>query len=337
MMKKILFYLMLFTSSAIAQNQVELLVLLHDGKLNLVPQYGFGKIEKTTELKTLDDKFITDAIKQYKNRDSASIVYSITGWGNFLQGNFKVAMKRFNQAWLLDSSKASPYFGFSSILSIIKDNPDKFFETWELKIKGVDDPEKYYKIGLQKDINNKEEIFTLPFSFSIYDALGKNDLVLLSCNRLLELSPNDTVALQQRGHYYTNIKNWDKALIDLKSAIQYGNEHAYTFNDLGFVYEQLGDFKNATISYDKSSQLEPKFVNPIYNNALLQLRQGQYQVALDYIEKCLLIKDEVGQFYKTKGEILLKLNKKDEGKKALKKAKKLGDKDAEKIIEENKL
>ena len=54
------------------------------------------------------------------------------------------------------------------------------------------------------------------------------------------------------------------------------------------------------------------------------------------IEKCLAIKNDIAEFHKVKGEVLLKMNKKDDAMISLKKAKSMGDKEASRIIKENK-
>lgn len=316
-----------------AQNKEELLLLQHDGKINLVPRYGYGYIEKSQELKSLDDKFIRDAIIQFSSKDSACKVYSKIGWQYFYKGDILTAMERFNQAWLLDSTNALEYFGFSAILEIIKDKPDDYYKSSTIKIKEVQDPQMYYNIGKQMDINNKYEFFSLCYTSTGYEVYGKIDKALESCNRLIELNPENKLAFKQRGHIYIVKKEWEKGLNDLNLYKEDANKNEYTLNDMGFAYESLGDNSNASIFYDKSSKVNPKYLNPIYNNALLQLKTGQFQLALYYIDRCIAIKDDVGQFYKTKGEILIKLNDKEKGLKFLKKAKKLGDKDAEKIIE----
>jgi tetratricopeptide (TPR) repeat protein len=165
---------------------------------------------------------------------------------------------------------------------------------------------------------------------------GKSNEALESCNRLIKIHPNDTNGLLQRAHLYSMKNDWENSLIDLNKAKLYKKDKEYLFNDIGYAYQSLKNFENAKLYYDKSSLENSEFLNPIYNNALLHLKIEKYLLALDYIHKCFIIKDNVPQFHKTKGEILIKLQRKEEGIVYLKKAKKMGDKDAKKIIKENK-
>jgi tetratricopeptide (TPR) repeat protein len=335
-MKRILIFFLFISANGFAQNAAELLILQHDGKLNLAARYGNGLIEKTDEDKAIDAKFINDEIKQFGSKDSASIVLSKLGYYYFCKGDISTAMKRFNQAWLMDTTNALEYFGFSSVLKVIKCNPSNYFETWLTKIETIEEPQKYYDIGLRKDISHKYEKIALFSTAAGFETYGKLNYAIESCNKLLELNTIDTLVFHQRGHLYTVSREWNKAIDDLLKAFPHGNNNCNALNDLGFAYDQIDDYKNASFCYDKASLINPNFLNPIYNNSILKLKIGEYQSALEYIEKCIKIRDDVGDFYRTKGLILIKLNLKDEGIKNLKKAKKLGDKEAEKIIEENK-
>lgn len=297
--------------------------------------FGGNNIAKTIDLIEADKKLIDNVIKQFGNEDSASKIYNLYAWEEFYKGNIKTAMRRFNQAWLLDSNNASAYFGFSAVLEVIKDNPDGYFET-SIKIKEVEDPKKFYQIGIKKDENNKYELISLVFTSTGFETYGKTDLAIKASNKLLELTPNDTTALRQRGRLYSKKGEWEKAIVDFQLAYQNGSENTYLFNDLGYAYQENGDFENAFKFYEKSTSKDPTFLNPLYNSSLLSLKLLQFDKALEYIDKCISIKNDVGQFYKTKGEILIKLNKKKEGMICLKKAKKLGDKNAAQILKENK-
>ena len=259
-MKKIVLYFLVCTSSLFAQTKEELEILLKDhGKINLVPMYGGKNIEKTNELKEYDRKFIEDQIRQFGSKDSACKHYNITAWKYFNEGYLRTAMRRFNQSWLLDTNNATEYFGFSAVLEVVKDNPDNYFETDESKIKSIEDPKKYYEIGLQKDKDNINEIYYLKCTSTGFETYNKLDLAMRSCNRLAELTPEDTFALHQRGHLYALKKDWEKSISDLELAIQYGSDDAYLFNDLGYSYQEKGDYENASKYYKNLLMPTPPF------------------------------------------------------------------------------
>ena len=78
----------------------------------------YGRIKKCPEQLVLDQEFLTACDKQYKTRQEAAVAQVVFGWKYFYTNQLDVAMKRFNQAWLLDSTNADVYLGFGNILGL---------------------------------------------------------------------------------------------------------------------------------------------------------------------------------------------------------------------------
>ena len=75
----------------------------------------YGKQHKCAAQLAADQEFLALSDKQYASRKLASEHYTQVGWGLFYDKQFDTAMKRFNQAWLLDSTNAQPHWGFASV------------------------------------------------------------------------------------------------------------------------------------------------------------------------------------------------------------------------------
>lgn len=83
--------------------------------INLLPMYG--NAVKCPEQLELDKRFIEAADKDFGgDRKKATEDQIARAWGYYEQRDEKTAMKRFNQAWLLDSTNADVYWGFGSLL-----------------------------------------------------------------------------------------------------------------------------------------------------------------------------------------------------------------------------
>jgi len=83
---------------------------------NLLPMYGGGNVVKTPLKLQADKKFIDSLIKIAGSREKASVGVN-NGAKEWLEkGDLDTAMKRFNQAWLLDPNNPEPYKGFAEIL-----------------------------------------------------------------------------------------------------------------------------------------------------------------------------------------------------------------------------
>jgi len=81
---------------------------------NNLPRYG--NVKKNQKYIDADNKFIDEVIKQFGSRREAAKNSVGYGWDYFQRGDITNAMKRFNQAWLLDSTLNDTYWGFGAIM-----------------------------------------------------------------------------------------------------------------------------------------------------------------------------------------------------------------------------
>ena len=81
---------------------------------NLLPM--FGGFKKCDEQIKIDNDFVADCDRYFKNRNEATRHHIDRGWEYFYKNDLDTAMIRFNQAWLLDSTNADVYWGFGNIL-----------------------------------------------------------------------------------------------------------------------------------------------------------------------------------------------------------------------------
>ncbi len=82
--------------------------------LSLLPKYG--EKEKTKNQKLADEQFINDFLKEGITREEASEGIVSGAWEWYYQGDLETAMKRFNQAWLMNSNNPEVYIGFGTIV-----------------------------------------------------------------------------------------------------------------------------------------------------------------------------------------------------------------------------
>ena len=87
--------------------------VVRDGDINLLPMYG--GVEKSRSLRKADAEFLAFCDKNFPSRKEAAAHHAAKGWEFFYANDFKTAIKRYNQAWLLDSTNASAYWGFGVI------------------------------------------------------------------------------------------------------------------------------------------------------------------------------------------------------------------------------
>jgi tetratricopeptide (TPR) repeat protein len=82
--------------------------------VNLLPKYG--AVPKTQAQKAADREFIAGMDKQFKgDRKKAAQEAATRGWQSLRRGNPQEAMRRFNQAWLLDNANGSALWGMAAV------------------------------------------------------------------------------------------------------------------------------------------------------------------------------------------------------------------------------
>ena len=92
--------------------------VVRDGNINLIPMYG--GVKKSRALQKADARLLAD----FPNRREAATQFAKRGWDYFYAKDPETAIKRFNQAWLLDSTNAEAYWGFGVIEGGRRHNTD---------------------------------------------------------------------------------------------------------------------------------------------------------------------------------------------------------------------
>ena len=99
--------LMLFVAAGVA-------AATKDYPPNEQPMYG--GIQKTAAMKKADDDYIRSVLAMGYTRESGARKAVELGFQYFSRRDFATAMKRFNQAWILDPRLGDIYHGFALVL-----------------------------------------------------------------------------------------------------------------------------------------------------------------------------------------------------------------------------
>jgi tetratricopeptide (TPR) repeat protein len=82
-------------------------------EINLRPEYG--NVSKTKEAIALDNEFIETVLKQDTTRIKGSEHLIRIGFTYLYRSDPETAMKRFNQAWLLNPKNENAYWGYAAV------------------------------------------------------------------------------------------------------------------------------------------------------------------------------------------------------------------------------
>lgn len=90
--------------------------------INLLPMYG--GVEKCEQQLRSDQEFLALCDEKDPDRAKVAIQMLDTGWYFLHQGDYDVAMKRINQAWLLDSTNVAIYASYVVVLDLTRKTDD---------------------------------------------------------------------------------------------------------------------------------------------------------------------------------------------------------------------
>jgi tetratricopeptide (TPR) repeat protein len=154
--------------------------------INLLPEYG--NAQKTKEQVDVDNEFINSTLKIDTTHRKASDHLVRLGFIYFYRGDLETAMKRFNQAWLLDNTNANAYWGFGAIYMTFGDQQsalkqyDKGLAINPQSTNILTDKATIYMVNFEKggsadNVTKALELFNKSYSI---DAANQNTLFKLS-------------------------------------------------------------------------------------------------------------------------------------------------------------
>ncbi|MBT8091181.1 MAG: tetratricopeptide repeat protein [Gammaproteobacteria bacterium] len=118
--------------------------------INELPMFGNQK--KTAHQLRADEEYIKYMTRDGRSREAGAESAAKLGWNSYYAGDCSKAIKRFNQAWLLDPDNRLALWGFASIC-ISRGQLDEAIRYLELAIeKGPEDP----KLREDYDMTMKE-------------------------------------------------------------------------------------------------------------------------------------------------------------------------------------
>jgi tetratricopeptide (TPR) repeat protein len=114
-MKRLTVIILLFSINTFAQNgNFEKWQELANKDINLQPEFG-GAEKNESQIKA-DNDFIEEILKHYDNKQEASKKMTELGFQYLYERrDFQTAMKRFNQAYLLEPNNADIYYGYGTV------------------------------------------------------------------------------------------------------------------------------------------------------------------------------------------------------------------------------
>ncbi|MFL7794271.1 MAG: tetratricopeptide repeat protein [Anaerolineae bacterium] len=133
-----------------------------------------------------------------------------------------------------------------------------------------DDPEAWYNLGI------------------CHRYLGEDQQAIECYSKAIELDPTHTWALINRGNVYISMAEYEQALADYKSALEYGAIPA-AYRGCGDAYYGLEDYDQAIINYQRAIELLPNYADAYGGLARTYLAQGRHEEAVEVANQALTL------------------------------------------------
>jgi uncharacterized protein (TIGR02145 family) len=285
---------------------------------NLKPMYG--EIPQSEAYKKIDEDFIGSAVALSGSREKASESFIKKSWAYLYHDSIDLAMRRFNQAWLLNPDNPDSYFGFAAITEIRR---------------GIPEAERYFKMGLDKDTGKKRAEICYKRVADCTEQLQYYNGTIDAYERIVAMDAGNIFAFKKLGYFYTQTGNQNKALNSYNKAIELDPKDSLTYVNRGCLYQTQKKDSLAIADFSYAISLDPKYIRAYVNRGLTKMDLGDNAGAKKDFEISASLDSQSGQLRRLLG--LAKLNLKDNKGACddFDKAKKLGDPEADTLIEKN--
>jgi len=181
-----------------------------------LPMFGQPKINRSEDQKKSDEAFIRDSTLRFGSRQAGSNTLAAQGWVAARSGQDDVAMRRFNQAWLLNPKNYSVFWGFGAMLSG-KGKLSEALEYLETARELVNDPKQ--RVALLCDLGAVHSAYAarLPADRQ----LERAQQFVLANNRFTESLDNDPTFAQSWREWAISLydqERYSEAWIRVKKA-----------------------------------------------------------------------------------------------------------------------
>lgn len=231
---------------------------------NTKPMYG--GVEKKGKYKEADELFIEESIAEYGSRDSAARAYSEMAWLYWLDRKDSLtAVKRFNQAWLLDESLPDSYFGFGMISYARGDSEAGYH---------------HFKDGYRHDTDGTRTAICLFRTADCFLAMGDTTNAMTAYRMLVKAEPGNIAARQKLGYYQMCAGLNEEARQTFGKAIGIDPANADNYIGRGYNYMIRREYREALADFDKAIELDPALSKAYTARSLLFTQTGEHDKAL---------------------------------------------------------
>jgi protein O-mannosyl-transferase len=140
-------------------------------------------------------------------------------------------------------------------------------------------------------------VVTVVFSFLTYNQTKTWKSTETLFTNVIQYYPKAVVAYNNRGHYYRQRNELEKALADYNKALTINPKYHLALSNKGKVYFEYKDYDKALENYSLALKYKPDDVASLTNRAAVYGLKNQYDLALKDLEKSVELDSNYYQAY----------------------------------------
>ena len=109
---------------------------------------------------------------------------------------------------------------------------------------------------------------------------------------IVQQFPDESEAFRKLGKHCWSQHRYEEAIGYLNRALEIDSSYKNVYNDLAYIYDEIGDFEKAILAINNYITIAPDEANPYDSRAEIYARNGKLDLAIESYEKALDIKPD---------------------------------------------
>ena len=127
--------------------------------------------------------------------------------------------------------------------------------------------------------------------------LYKKQAVITKYTKAIQINPNNAVAYKDRGNAYSDVKQYDKAILDYTRAIEIDSKYSAAYYDRGLTYDDKGNLDQAILDYTEAIEINPNFAEAYQCRGRAYFKKGNYDASIPDFTKAIEINPKDAKLY----------------------------------------
>lgn len=156
-----------------------------------------------------------------------------------------------------------------------------------------------------KKLSDRKEAYSYLKQGETFYSIKQYEKAILSLKKAIESDSNYIASYNSLGYVYRELKGYKKSIDILNKAILLNPTYPETFHNRGNTYFLMKEFNKALSDFDKVVQLSPKDINAYISRGSTYSKLKNYEKAINDLNKVILLDSTYEQAYANIGRICL--------------------------------